>query len=60
MSEADEVLDEAEPEPERPALERRRPHEHGTGEPAIPGIRRNAMAELTAIAATVGSDERRR
>lgn len=59
MSEGDAVVEDA-PAVERPALERRRPHEHGTGEPAIPGIRRNAMAELTAIAATVGSDERRR
>jgi chromosome segregation ATPase len=59
MSTVDDVVDEA-PDAGRPALERRRPHEPGTAEPAIPGVRRHAMAELTAIAATVGSDERRR
>jgi chromosome segregation ATPase len=57
MSEADEVVEEAGPEPERPALERRPRHEDGAGEPGTPGVRRHAMAELTAIAATVGSDE---
>ena len=56
MSDVEGVVEDA-PEEDRPALERRRPQEPGRGEPAIPGVRRHAMAELTAIAATVGSDE---
>jgi chromosome segregation ATPase len=55
-SHVEDVLDESSGE-EHPTLERRRQPDNESHDPAVPGVRRHAMAELTAIAATVGSDD---
>jgi chromosome segregation ATPase len=55
-SPVEDVLDDSSPA-EPPTLERRRPSDNGSHDAAVPGVRRHAMAELTAIAATVGSDD---